>query len=206
MTKGTSFCDIEKRRKIRKIEWGRMQTGIGESNQSTRYVRPGHGAPDYVSDQSYTVHSSIPLRYRTTSPAIRFSSVAAGLKERGRNPLSLSLSVSPSWPPTGIHRSICYNKTTILAPTRDDSIGRSKADRAFFSESRASLVRTKQDAPVMVETSSKRYMPPSTALLHRPVSSWKWYEQSELAPAKGRERGERGRRKGEGTNARFPSN
>lgn len=120
--------------------------------------------------------------------------------------LSLSLSVSPSWPPTGIHRSICYNKTTILAPTRDDSIGRSKADRAFFSESRASLVRTKQDAPVMVETSSKRYMPPSTALLRRPVSSWKWYEQSELAPAKGRERGERGRRKGEGTNARFPSN
>lgn len=60
--------------------------------------------------------------------------------------LSLSLSVSPSWPPTGIHRSICYNKTTILAPTRDDSIGRSKADRAFFSESRASLVRDSNEA------------------------------------------------------------
>ena len=177
-----------------------MQTGIGESNQSTRYVRPGHGAPDYVSDQSYTVHSSIPLRYRTTSPAIRFSSVAAGLKERALFfPPSLSLSLSP-WPPTGTHRSICYNKTTILAPTRDDSIGRSKADRGLFlriTRVSRSRLRAKQDAPVMVETSSKRYMPPSTAPL---LSIGRFhhgngYEQSELErERKGGERGGKGER------------
>lgn len=92
------------------------------------------GAPDYVSDQSYTVHSSIPLRYRTTSPAIRFSFVAAGLKERGRNPL-----LRTPWPPTGIHRSIRYNKTTILAPTRDDSIGLGRRQTGPFSQNHARL-------------------------------------------------------------------
>ena len=186
-----------------------MQIGIGESNQSTRYVRPGHGAPDYVSDQSYTVHSSIPLRYRTTSPAIRFSSVAAGLKERALFfPPSLSLSLSP-WPPTGTHRSICYNKTTILAPTRDDSIGRSKADRGLFlriTRVSRSRLRAKQDAPVMVETSSKRYMPPSTAPLHRPVSSWKWVRAIGVGKGEERRRKRGEGRKGEGTNAHFPSN
>lgn len=56
----------------------------------------------------------------------------------------------------------------------------------------------------MVETSSKRYMPPSTALLHRPVSSWKWYEQSELAPAKGREEAKEGEERGKGQTRASP--
>lgn len=43
-----------------------------ESKYQARATRPL--CPDYVSDQSYTVHSDIPLRYRTTSPAIRFFS------------------------------------------------------------------------------------------------------------------------------------
>lgn len=80
------------------------------------------------------MHSSIPLRYRTTSPAIRFSFVAAGLKERGRNPL-----LRTPWPPTGIHRSIRYNKTTILAPTRDDSIGLGRRQTGPFSQNHARL-------------------------------------------------------------------
>ena len=66
--------------------------------------------------------------------------------------------------PTGIHGSICYNKTTILAPTRDDSIGRSEGRPGLFWESRVSRSRlSEQDAPVIVETSSTRYMPPSMA-------------------------------------------
>lgn len=55
--------------------------------------------------------------------------------------------------------------------------------------------RSRQDAPVMVETSSTRYMPPSLygPSSSRPVSSWKWwYERS----AKGRERGRKREKEG----------
>lgn len=94
--------------------------------------------------------STSPAAYGTTSPAIGFPR----LKERARSPPSLRRASVRFSCLTRTHRrypmlDMCYNKSTILAPTRDDSIG-----LALFSESRVYASHLEHDAPVIVETSS----------------------------------------------------
>lgn len=76
------------------------------------------------------------------------------LLERNRLPPSSPLCLrSADWPPAGAPCSICYNKSTILASTRDDSIERSGLAWPF-SENHASL--SLHVSSTMHQSSSRR--------------------------------------------------
>lgn len=138
-------------------------TNPDESRTSARYVRRGTRCP--VSDRSYNSRvEAPPLRTRQLSRAIGFPPPTPLLRSKERVHLSLR-SVNRTGPhaytrSAGTPCSICYNKSTILAPTRDDSIGRGAVSLALFWESRVSASRPEHDAPVIVETSSACYSPP----------------------------------------------
>lgn len=94
-------------------------------------------------------------------------------------------------------RSICYNKSTILAPTRDDSIGRRERSivLAPFWESRVSASRLEHDAPVIVGTSSTCYSPltldtPSRSITRPAIRGW---QTTVDLPLRKREGGGRGK-------------
>lgn len=132
-------------------------------------VRATKGSvPRYVSDQSYTDRDEAPPLC-TGQPAPQSVSPA---RKNGLPPPSLPPCLRSDWPPAGAPCSICYNKSTILASTRDDSIGRSgwpgpflRITRLSRFTSRARCTSHRRDVLGMLLSSPGT----SAAPLYRPI-------------------------------------
>lgn len=134
----------------------------GASKDESRYVRRRVPVPRVRSIIRRPRRSKPPLRAgqlapQSVSPAWR--NAFASLSPTALVPAHTYIRTHAQ--PLPHARSICYNKSTILAPTRDDSIGRRERSivLAPFWESRVSASRLEHDAPVIVGTSSTCYSP-----------------------------------------------